>query len=98
MKPFVGQELKNKLKKVDFSHETQEFLQTSFRVRTKVRDTGEYTFQARHDFMEREIDLDAIRAEIEQKLADWNFDQVIVEYRACCCEGCVGCQRFTGEM
>ncbi len=98
MKVFAGQELKNKLKQIDFSPITQEFLQSCFRVRCKVRDTGEYTFQARHDFELHEQNLDSIREEIAEKLASWNFDQIIVEYKSCCCEGCIGCQRFTGEM
>ena len=98
MKILSGQECKDMLGKVDFSSTTQEFIQSAFRVRIKLRDSGEYTLQIRHDFEATERDLNTVRREIEDKLSDWNFDQVIVEYKNCCCEGCVGCQRFTGEM
>lgn len=94
---LTGSELKNQLKTYPISSEVQEFLQTCFRIRTKHRDSGEYVFQARHDFVEQEIDLEQAQRELENTLKDWNFDQIILEYKSCCCEGCFGCQRFTGE-
>lgn len=97
-KELSGQELKDILREIDFSPQTQDFIQTSFRIRTKMRDTGAYAFQARHDFDGLDPNLDAIQQEIQQKLNDWNFDEVILEYENCCCEGCIGCQRFTGVM
>mgnify|MGYP000270448100 CR=1 FL=1 len=94
---LYGGELKDQLRKLPISEPVQEFLQTCFRIRTKHRDSGEYVFQARHDFVDQEIDLEQARQELMEVLKDWNFDQIILEYKQCCCEGCFGCQRFTGE-
>ncbi len=94
---LTGSELKDRLKLYPISSEVQEFLQTCFRIRTKHRDSGEYLFQARHDFAEAEIDLEKAHQELTEIFKDWNFDQIILEYKQCCCEGCFGCQRFTGE-
>lgn len=94
-----GGELQKILKELSFSQETQEFLQECFRVRTKVRDTGSFTFQARHEVVEDSVKLDLkkVAKEISEVMADWEFDEIIVEYKDCCCEGCLGCLRFTGE-
>lgn len=94
-----GQELQDLLKELSFGPETQEFLQECFRVRTNVRDTGVFTFQARHEVVKEslKVDLQKVAKEISEVMADWEFDEIIVEYKDCCCEGCNGCLRFTGE-
>jgi hypothetical protein len=94
-----GGELHGLLAGLPFTEETQWFLQECFRVRTKVRDTGSFTFQARHEVVEEsaKVDLKKVAKEISEVMADWEFDEIIVEYKDCCFEGCLGCLRFTGE-
>jgi hypothetical protein len=94
-----GQELHEILAGLSFTQETKKFLQECFRVRTKVRDSGSFTFQARHEVVDEssKIDLKKVAKEISEVMAEWEFDEIVVEYKDCCCEGCLGCLRFTGE-